>query len=101
MTLSVASEAQLAELDAAWREIVIGQKLPRTEALEQDTEAIMERAREALAKIVRFIEQNAAASTSARLVKFIAGMYNGYDYHVDLTDLRTFDSALATAHTGI
>src|SRR6185437_2861037 len=25
------------------------------------------------------------------------GMYNGYDYHVDLTDLRTFDSALATA----
>lgn len=97
VTLSVASEAQLAELDAAWREIVTGKRLPRTEALEQDTEAIMERARDGLAMMVKFIEQNAAASTSARLVKFIAGMYNGDDYHVDLTDLRTFDSPLATA----
>ena len=97
VTLSVASEAQLAELDAAWREIVTGKRLPRTEALEQDTEALMERARDGLAMMVKFIEQNAAASTSARLVKFIAGMYNGDDYHVDLTDLRTFDSSLATA----
>lgn len=97
VTLSVASESQLAELDAAWREIVIGRKLPRTEALKHDTEAAMERAREALARIVKFIEQNVAASTSARLVRFIAGMYNGYDYHVDLTDLRTFDPWLATA----
>lgn len=97
VTLSVASEAQLAELDAAWREIVMGKRLPRTEALEHETEAIMERARDGLATMVKFIEQNAAVSTSARLVKFIAGMYNGYDYHVDLTDLRTFDSSLATA----
>lgn len=97
VTLSVASESQLAELDAAWRKIVIGRKLPRIEALEQDTEAVMERAREALARIVKFIEQNVAASTSARLVRFIAGMYNGYDYHVDLTDLRSFDPWLATA----
>jgi hypothetical protein len=34
---------------------------------------------------------------SGRLVKFLAGVYNGNEFHFDLTDLRALDTELANA----
>jgi hypothetical protein len=34
---------------------------------------------------------------SGRLVRFLAGLYNGYDYPFDLSDLRPLDTSLANA----
>ena len=48
VTFTVSTEAQARELDAAWHEIVLGQRLPRAEAIEESTEAIMERTRPAV-----------------------------------------------------
>ena len=48
VTFAVSSEVEAKELDAAWHEFIERRQFPRTEALEQSTEAIMERARLAL-----------------------------------------------------
>jgi hypothetical protein len=91
------NEAQAQELQEAWQEIVTGQKLVRTEALEHGTEALMERARTALQVIETAIRQNPTTGQAGRLVRFLAGIYNGYDYPFDLTDLRALDTELANA----
>jgi hypothetical protein len=97
VTLQVSNEVQARELDAAWREIISGKKLPRTQALEEDVEALMERARDALEIIERAIREHPTTGQAGRLVRFLAGVYNGSDYPFDLTDLRALDTQLANA----
>lgn len=97
VTFTVSTEAQARELDAAWHEIVLGQRLPRSEALDESMEAIMERARPALERIEAAIRNHPTTGQAGRLVRFLAGLYNGCDYPFDLTELRTLDTELANA----
>ena len=50
VTLTVSTERQLRELDAAWREIIAGHQ-PRTALLEHDRSAVTSKARLALERI--------------------------------------------------
>ncbi len=97
VTLEVTNDAEARELNEAWEEIILRKKLARTEALEHGVEAIMERARPALEIIETAIRQNPTTGQAGRLVRFLAGVYNGGDYPFDLTDLRTLDTRLANA----
>jgi hypothetical protein len=92
----VATDDQAAELSAAWEEIVSG-KRTRLSAAAEDTHEIMERARVSLQTIVKAIENNPGTGQTRRLVKFLAGLYNGHEFHFDLTDLRSLDTELANA----
>jgi len=84
-------------LDTAWREIISGERLARTEALEHDIQSIMDRAQEALLTIETAIRENPTSGQAGRLIRFIAGLYNGRDYPFDLTELRGLDTNLANA----
>lgn len=97
VTMTVRNQAQARELDMAWREITSGQKLVRTEALGHDEQEIMDRAQEALRSIETAIGRNPTSGQARRLVRFLAGLYNGHDYPFDLTDLRALDTQLANA----
>ncbi|MGH8227249.1 MAG: DUF7673 family protein [Steroidobacteraceae bacterium] len=97
VTLQVANEVQVRELDKAWEEIVTGKKLARTEALEHGVETVMEGARGALETIETAIREHPTTGQAGRLVRFLAGVYNGSDYPFDLTELRALDTALANA----
>ena len=97
VTLEVANQMQARELNEAWQEIVSGSKLERAEALEHGTEAIMERARPALEIIETAIREHPGTGQAARLVRFLAAIYNGYDFSFDLTELRVLDTELANA----
>jgi hypothetical protein len=97
LKMTVRDEAQARELDMAWREIISGERLARTEALEQDIQSIMDRAQGALLTIETAIGENPTSGQAGRLIRFIAGLYNGYDYPFDLTDLRGLDTRLANA----
>lgn len=96
LTMSVFGLKQADELRAAWQEIVVG-KPPRTEALERDEVAITERALVALRIIETAIRENPGTGQVGRLVRFLAGVYNGSDFPFDLTDLRALDTRLANA----
>ncbi len=95
--MTVRDEAQARELDTAWREIISGERLARTEALEHDIQSIMDRAQEALLTIETAIRENPTSGQAGRLIRFIAGLYNGRDYPFDLTELRGLDTNLANA----
>lgn len=97
LKMTVRNQAQARELDIAWREIVTGERLARTEALEHDIQSIMDRAQEALSIIETAIGNNPTSGQAGRLVRFLAGLYNGSDYPFDLTDLRVLDTRLANA----
>jgi len=97
VTLQVTNEVEARELREAWEEIVTGKKLTRTEALELGVEAVMERARPALETIETAIREHPTTGQAGRLVRFIAGVYNGEDYPFDLTELRALDTELANA----
>src|ERR1035438_7196796 len=92
----VATETEAQELSAAWEEIVSG-KRTRISTAAEDTNEIMERARIGLQKIVKAIEEHPGTGQAARLVRFLAGVYNGHDFPFDLTDLRALDTELANA----
>jgi hypothetical protein len=96
ITFDVASDSQAAELNAAWAEIVAGQRT-RLNTATEDLNEIMERARTALQLITNAIERNPGTGQSRRLGRFLAGVYNGSDYPFDLTDLRALDTDLANA----
>jgi hypothetical protein len=96
LNFDVTDEAQAAELTAAWREIVARQRSRLSTAAEEESE-IMERARVALQRIVKAIEENPGTGQSARLVRFLAGVYDGSEFPFDLTDLRALDPELANA----
>jgi len=95
--MTVRDQAQARELDMAWREIISGERLARTEVLENDIQSIMDRAQEALQIIETAIGNNPTSGQAGRLVRFLAGLYNGSDYPFDLTDLRVLDTRLANA----
>ena len=97
VTLQVHNEVEARELHAAWEEIVSGKKLARTEALEHGVEAVMERARTALQIIETAIREHPTTGQAGRLVRFLAGVYNGSEFPFDLTDLRALDTELANA----
>lgn len=97
VTLQVANEVQARELDDAWQEIVTGKKLTRTAALEHGVEAVMERARPALETLETAIREHPTTGQAGRLVRFLAGVYNGSDFPFDLTELRALDTELANA----
>src|SRR3984893_19043210 len=88
LKMTVRDQAQARELDMAWREIISGERLARTEVLENDIQSIMDRAQEALQIIETAIGNNPTSGQAGRLVRFLAGLYNGSDYPFDLTDLR-------------
>jgi hypothetical protein len=96
VTFELASQSQAAELNAAWQEILAG-KRTRLNTAAEDLNEIMERARTALERITHAIERNPGAGQSRRLVRFLAGVYNGRDFPFDLTDLRALDTELANA----
>lgn len=97
LKMTVRDQAQARELDMAWREIISGERLARTEVLENDIQSIMDRAQEALQIIETAIGNNPTSGQAGRLVRFLAGLYNGSDYPFDLTDLRALDTRLANA----
>jgi len=96
VTLEVATQSQAAELNAAWAEIVAGQRSRLNTAAETLNE-IMERARSALQLITNAIEKHPGTGQTHRLVRFLARVYNGNDFPFDLTDLRALDTELANA----
>jgi len=96
VTFDVASQSQAAELNAAWEEIVAGQR-GRLNTAAEDLDEIMERAMAGLQKIVKAIEENPGTGQTGRLTRFLAGVYNGHEFLFDLTDLRSLDTELANA----
>jgi hypothetical protein len=96
MHFDVASDDQAAELSAAYQEIVSGRRT-RIATAADDALEIMERARTALLRIVKAIEEHPGTGQARRLVRFLAGVYNGGRFPFDLTDLRALDSDLASA----
>lgn len=97
VTLQVTNEIEAQELRDAWLEIVTGRKLAHAAAIDHGTEAIMERARTALEIIETAIREHPTTGQAGRLVRFLAGVYNGSEYPFDLTDLRALDTELANA----
>jgi hypothetical protein len=97
LKMTVRDQAQARALDMAWREIISGERLSRTEVLENDIQSIMDRAQEALHIIETAIGNNPTSGQAGRLVRFLAGLYNGSDYPFDLTNLRVLDTRLANA----
>ncbi len=92
----IATDDQAAELRAPWEEIVSGKRVPlQTAAVELDE--IMERAWPALQRIVKAIEDHPGSGQTRRLVRFLAAIYNGDEFHFDLTDFRVLDTELANA----
>lgn len=98
-TLHVEAEipkSQLNEFEQAVREIVAG-KRPRMDALETEVAATTARAMAALQIIVAAIRAHPTTGQAGRLVRFLAGVYNGQDYPFDLTELRPLNVRLASA----
>src|SRR5271165_2301003 len=88
--------SQRDEFDRAMREIVAGER-PRMDALERDLAQIKTRAMAALQDIEKAINDHPTTGQAKRLVRFLAGVYNGSDYPFDLTELRGLDTKLANA----
>ncbi len=98
-TVQVTAEIPASQVDEFERLVgeLIGGERPRMDALDRDEAAITRKALEALALIERQIEAHPGTGGARRLVRFLAGLYNGQDYPFDLTDLRALDTVLANA----
>ena len=70
---------------------------PRARAQEQSIRQITHRAMEALDVIATAITSHPGTGQASRLVRFVAGCYNGSDYPFDLTELRGLDTSLVQA----
>ncbi len=90
------SEADLERFKAEVRQVLVMLR-PRAIAEVQSVRRIKHRAMVALNTISSSIQRHPGTGQSRRLVRFIAGCYNGDDYPFDLTDLRALDAALAQA----
>jgi hypothetical protein len=88
--------SQRDEFERAMVDIAAG-KRPRMDTLDRDITAITDRALEALKVIETAIKSHPTTGGARRLVKFLAGVYNGQDYPFDLTELRGLDTTLANA----
>jgi hypothetical protein len=96
VTFQLSSADQAEELNAAWLEIVSG-KRTRLSTAAEDVHDVMERARAGLQRITKAIDEHPGTGQTGRLVRFLAGVYNGNEYPFDLTDLRALDTELANA----
>ena len=88
--------SQRDEFNRAMVDIVAG-KRPRMNALDRDLAAINTRAMDALRTIEKAINDHPTTGGAKRLVRFLAGLYNGQDYPFDLSELRGLDTELANA----
>jgi hypothetical protein len=88
--------SQRDEFERAMIEIVAGER-SRMDALDRELGAIKSRADAALRVIEQAIDDNPTTGQARRLVRFLAGIYNGQDYPFDLTELRGLDTRLASA----
>jgi hypothetical protein len=88
--------SQRDEFERAIVEIIAGER-PRMTALDRDLAAIKIRAMAALQDIEKAINDHPTTGGAKRLVRFLAGVYNGQDYPFDLTELRGLDTKLANA----
>jgi len=88
--------SQLDEFDRAITAIAAGER-PRMDTLARDEGEIVSRAMAALQRIEVAIEAHPGTGQARRLVKFLAGVYNGEDYPFDLGELRALDTELANA----
>jgi hypothetical protein len=98
-TIHVEAEIPISQRDEFERavvEIVAGER-PRMDALDRDLAAIKTRAIAALLVIEAAINDHPTTGQAKRLVRFLAGLYNGQDYSFDLTELRGLDTKLANA----
>ncbi|MGC8518855.1 MAG: DUF7673 family protein [Steroidobacteraceae bacterium] len=84
--------SQLGEFDRAITAIAAGER-PRMDTLARDEGEIVSRAMVALERI----EAHPGTGQASRLVKFLAGVYNGEDFPFDLGELRALDTEFATA----
>lgn len=98
-TIHVEAEIPVSQRDEFERAIVdiIAGERPRMDALDRDVVATTRRALEALKVIETAIKSHPTTGGARRLVKFLAGVYNGQDYPFDLTELRGLDTTLANA----
>jgi hypothetical protein len=85
------------EFGCAMVEIVAGER-PRMDAMVRDETSIHRRAMQALQLIEATINTHPTTGQSRRLVRFLAGVYNGSGYPFDLTELRGLDTKLANAY---
>jgi hypothetical protein len=88
--------SQRDEFERAIIDIVAGAR-PRMDALDRDLAAIKTRSMEALQQIEKSINDHPTTGQAKRLVRFLAGVYNGQDYPFDLSELRGLDTKLANA----
>ena len=88
--------SQRDEFERAMIEIVSGER-SRMDALDSDLAAIKRRADAALRVIDEAISDHPTTGQARRLVRFLAGLYNGQDYPFDLTEPRGLDTRLANA----
>jgi len=88
--------SQCDEFERAIVDIIAGER-PRMDALDRDLAAIKTRAMAALQDIEKAINEHPTTGQAKRLVRFLAGLYNGQDYPFDLTELRGLDTKLANA----
>jgi hypothetical protein len=98
-TVHVEADIPISQRDEFERAIVdiVAGKRPRMDVLDRDLAAIKTKAMGALADIERAINEHPTTGQARRLVRFLAGMYNGQDYPFDLTELRGLDTKLANA----
>jgi len=88
--------SQLDEFERAIPALVAGER-PRMDTLAPDEGEIGSRAMAALERIEGAIEAHPGTAQARRLVKFLAGIYNGEDDPFDLGELRAPDTELASA----
>ena len=88
--------SQRDEFERAMVDIIAGER-PRMDALDRDLAAITRRGMAALKVIEAAIHSHPTTGGARRLVKFLAGIYNGQDYPFDLTELRGLDTELGNA----
>jgi len=86
--------SQLDEFERTITAIAAGER-PRMDTLARDEGEIVSRAMAALQRIEAAIEAHPGTGQARRLVKFLAGVYNGEDYPFDLRELRALDTELA------
>jgi hypothetical protein len=98
-TVHVEAEIPISQRDEFERAIVdiIAGERPRMDALDRDLAQITARAMAALQDIEKAINDHPTTGQAKRLVRFLAGLYNGQDYPFDLTELRGLDTKLASA----
>jgi hypothetical protein len=98
-TVHVAADIPISQRDEFERAIVdiVAGGRPRMDALDRDLAQIKIGAMAALQDIEKTINEHPTTGQAKRLVRFLAGIYNGQDYPFDLTELRGLDTRLATA----